>query len=160
ITWVKGKHNFKAGVEFRVLISPQSFLPRARGEYDYASTEEFLKDVKPNGANGGLRGVGQAVFAANNKSIYTFFQDDFHITPTFTLNLGIRYEYTTLFRDEKTQALNALASVPGVITFGVPKTDKKDFAPRIGLAWSPTFHNKVGSFLFPESGHASIRAGF
>src|SRR5262249_37423059 len=65
VSFTKGKHNFKGGVEFRVVIDPSSFLPRSRGEYDYATTEEFLTDVKPTGGNGGLKGVGSSVFAAN-----------------------------------------------------------------------------------------------
>lgn len=160
LTFIRGKHNFKTGVEFRVNISPQSFLPRGRGEYDYGTLEEFLKDVKPTGGNGGLRGVGDAVFAANQTAFYTFFQDDFHVTPNLTFNLGLRYEYTSIFRDEKLQARNALSSVPGVIEFRAPESDKNNFAPRIGFAWSPNFSNKVGKFLFGNPGQGSLRGGF
>jgi hypothetical protein len=35
------------------------------------------------------------------------------------------------------QANNAIADVPGVITFAAPKPDKNDWAPRFGFAWSP-----------------------
>src|SRR5205085_4000250 len=50
---------------------------------------------------------------------------------------------------DKTQALNAISSVPGVVNFGVPKTDKNDIAPRVGFAWDPT-----------GSGKTAVRAGF
>jgi hypothetical protein len=160
VSLVKGKHNFKGGIEIRNIISGNSFLPRGRGEYDYSTLEEFLTDVKPTGFNGGLRGAGTSAFAANQQAIYSFFQDDFHVTPNLTLNLGLRYEYYTLFRDEKLQALNAIANVPGVIEFRIPDTDRNNFAPRIGLAWSPSFDNSVGHLLFGEGGKGVIRAGF
>ena len=47
------------------------------------------------------------------------------------------------------QRVNSLASVPGLITFGTPQPGYKNFAPRIGLAYSPG-----------NSGTTSIRAGF
>ena len=160
LTWLKGKHTLKFGVEFRNVISSNGFLPRARGEYDYSTLEEFLRDLKPTGFNGGLKGVGASAFAANRKSIYWFAQDDIKLTSNLTLNLGLRYEFYTIFRDEKLQALNAIANVPGLIEFGVPKTDKNNFAPRIGLAWAPDFKEGVGHFLFGNNGESSIRAGF
>jgi len=47
------------------------------------------------------------------------------------------------------QSLNIAASVPGLIDFSAPRAPKTNFAPRIGLAWSPG-----------NSGNTSIRAGF
>ncbi|MEW6730237.1 MAG: TonB-dependent receptor [Acidobacteriota bacterium] len=160
ISFTRGKHNFKAGIDFRNNIAPSNFLPRGRGEYDYATLEEFLRDDKPTGFNGGLRGVGESTFAGNQSSYYFFFQDDIRVTPNLTLNLGLRYEYNGLARDERLQARNAFASIPGVIEFKVPETDKNDFAPRIGLAYSPNFDGGIGGFLFGKNGQGAIRAGF
>jgi Carboxypeptidase regulatory-like domain len=134
-TWIKGRHSFKFGAEFRKWISPADFLPRSRGEYDWESLQSFLYDEIPTGSNGGLRGVGTGVFADNRNAFYGFFQDDFKIHPRVTLNLGIRYEYVGNPRDDAYQALNAISSVPGVIEFNVPKTDKNNWAPRFGFAW-------------------------
>ena len=63
--------------------------------------------------------------------------------------MGLRYEYTSNPYTYRLQALNSVSDVPGVITFHEPTTQKKNFAPRIGIAYSP------GS-----SGNTSIRAGF
>ena len=49
----------------------------------------------------------------------------------------------------KLQALNGLSSVPGLIVFDAPKAPRTDFAPRVGVAWSPG-----------RGGNTAIRAGF
>jgi hypothetical protein len=50
---------------------------------------------------------------------------------------------------ERTQILNSISNVPGVLTFGVPQAQTHNFAPRIGIAYSPG-----------TKGTTSIRAGF
>jgi hypothetical protein len=148
-TYTRGRHTFKSGAEFRHYISPNFFLPRSHGDYDYATTQELVNDLVPSLAGNTLRGAGTAIFKQTQSAIYWFVQDDVKVNTRLTLNLGLRYEFTNNFASSKTQALNALSSVPGVIDFHVPKTDKTDFSPRIGFAWDPT---GVGKW--------SVRGGF
>ncbi len=42
LSWIKGKHNFKFGVEYREYISPQGFTQRVRGDYDYLTFEALF----------------------------------------------------------------------------------------------------------------------
>src|SRR6185437_3651810 len=46
---VFGSHNFKFGPEYRRWIAPTDFLPRSRGEWDYATLQELVSDVIPTG---------------------------------------------------------------------------------------------------------------
>jgi outer membrane receptor protein involved in Fe transport len=178
--WTRGRHQMKFGLDYRNAIAPGDFLPRGRGEYAYATLESYLSDVKPDGSNGGLRGVGSGFFAGNQWAIYPFFQDDFKFRPNLTLNLGLRYEYTSNARDAKLQNLNRIANVaagdstlerikqqsgltglfPNGIEFRTPKTDKNNFAPRIGVAWAPDFKDGWLHRVFGNQGESSIRAGF
>lgn len=158
LNYIRGTHSFKFGGEFRDLITTGLFLPRSRGDYIYSSFDELVADAVPTFST--LRGVGSPAFIGNQQFFSAFAQDDWKVRPDLTLNLGIRYEFATLPRSSKLQGLNALASVPGVIEFGVPKNQKLNFAPRIGFAWAPTWDNAVGRFLFGHQGQSSIRANF
>jgi hypothetical protein len=138
VTKTFGKHTVKAGIEVRNNIGPSDFLPRSRGEWDYPDLQSFINDLIPIGANGALRGAGSGFFAANFKALYGFAQDDWKVTPRLTVNLGLRYEWNGLPRDEKLQNLNAISNDPKLgLIFGTPKTDKNNWAPRLGFAYDP-----------------------
>jgi carboxypeptidase family protein len=147
LTWTKGKHTVKFGIEGRKLIAPQTFTQRVRGDYEYNNTLEYLQDLAPTSF--AERSNGNAVYFGDQSAIYWYVNDNYRIRPNVTLNLGLRYEYTTTPFSERLQALNSAASVPGLITFGAPQWSKDNFAPRVGIAWSPG-----------TSGRTSIRAGF
>jgi Carboxypeptidase regulatory-like domain/TonB dependent receptor len=143
VSYIRGKHTFKVGVEGRNYITETTSLPRARGEWDYASLNSLVNDLVPDGGNGALRGAGTASSANNNPAVYWFVQDDWKLMPRLTLNLGLRYEWSGVPRDEGKQALNAIADDPAVgLIFRKPKSDTNNFGPHVGFAWDPTGHGK------------------
>src|SRR5229473_5283956 len=143
VSYIRGKHTFKFGVEGRNYITETTSLPRARGEWDYASLNSLINDSVPDGANGALRGAGTASSANNNPAVYWFVQDDWKVLPRLTVNLGLRYEWSGVPRDEGKQALNAIANDPAVgLIFRKPKSDTNNFGPHVGFAWDPTGHGK------------------
>jgi hypothetical protein len=147
VTWVKGNHTIKVGEDFRKSISPQTFTQRARGDYEWSSLQDYLYDLAPDVT--GERSAGNPVYYGNQIATFTYAQDSWKMRPNFTLNLGLRYEYTTVPLTMRQQTINAISSVPGVLEFTEPKAQKNNWAPRIGLAYSPG-----------KSGNTSIRAGF
>jgi hypothetical protein len=160
LNFIAGRHQFKAGAEMRHWIAPQNFLPYSRGQWDYATLSELVNDLVPTGLNSAMRGAGSGFFAGNQSAVYGFLQDDFKAGANLTLNLGLRYEYTTNPRDAALQELNAIASVPGLFDFRAPKTDKNNFAPRFGFAYAPKFDSGFLKKVFGEAGRSSLRGGF
>lgn len=136
LTYVRGNHTWKGGLEWRHWIAPTDFLPRARGEWNYATLQELINDQVPNGANGALRGAGSGFFAGNNNALYWFLQDDWKVHPRLTLNLGLRYEWAGVVRDAGLQAINGISDDPALgLIFRKPKDDVNNFAPRFGFAY-------------------------
>jgi hypothetical protein len=155
MSYSRGAHTFKFGAEFRRWIAPGGFLPRERGEWQYADLSNLVSDTVP--IDFAKRGAGSGRTDGNQSAFYWFFQDDWKFTPRFTLNAGIRYEWVGVPYLETLQQLNKISDCPECksqffpngMFFNVPKTDKNNFAPRVGFAWDPT-----------GDGKWSVRGGF
>jgi len=147
LSWTKGKHTFKFGFDGRNVISPQHFIQRERGDYNWSTLGEYLADNVPD--DFAERNLGSTSYYGNQWATYLYATDNWRLKNNLTLNLGVRWERTTVPSGQALQALNTLADVPGLISFHGPRAQNKNFAPKIGIAYSP------GS-----SGRTSIRAGF
>jgi hypothetical protein len=159
ITYLAGNHSLKFGGDFRNLISPQSFSQRVRGDYEYNDLQRFLTDQSPD--TFGERNAGNNIYYGNQHILYAFVQDDWRFRPNLTFNMGVNYSYQQVPSGARTsQALNAISSVPGLIEFRAPKTQTKNFAPKVGFAYSPNYKSGLMGSLFGEGGKTSIRAGF
>lgn len=156
-TYVVGNQSLKFGGDFRRIISPQTFVQRGRGDYDYNTLDRFLRDVNPEF---GERNVGSAPYAGDQHIFFAFLQDDYRVRPNLTLNLGVNYSYQGVPRGAQEQSRNSISSVPGVLVFNAPKAQKKNFAPKVGLAYAPNFESGLLGRVFGSGGKSSIRAGF
>src|SRR5262249_16922226 len=100
--------------------------------------------------------ISEATFNATQWNQGYFFQDDIKVTRNFTVNAGLRYEYSTV-------PLGFFgATDPAVLALGVPgpmRPDKNNWAPRVGFAYSPDSDNPFLRKIFGHS-QSSIRGGF
>jgi outer membrane receptor protein involved in Fe transport len=158
LTWIVGKHAFKFGFEYVNRPNQIFFLPRHAGEYEYSDLGDFFQDLKPEDFN--HKGIGDPIQPLGSHQYGGFAQDDWKVTHNLTLNLGVRYDYQSIYEVEKLQAKSANGNIPGVIEFREPKPDRNNWAPRIGVAWAPSFTGGIGGFLFGKEGEGSIRANF
>ena len=88
--------------------------------------------------NGGTWGQRANIFS-------TFFQDDWHITPTLTLNLGLRWELHTPWVEVKDRQTN-FGLISGAVEIAGQNGNSRalynqyngitNFQPRIGIAWN------------------------
>jgi hypothetical protein len=147
LSWFKDKHALKVGFDGRNLIAETTFISRIRGEYQYSTPDRFLRDLPPDTL--AQRNTGGKLYVGNNHQLYFYANDNWKVTRTLSLNLGLRYEFSSIARSMKEWDLNRIADVPGVLTFRAPKPQKDNWAPRIGFAYSP------GS-----RANLSIRGGF
>ncbi|MBL8218969.1 MAG: hypothetical protein JNL62_07060, partial [Bryobacterales bacterium] len=77
------------------------------------------------------------------RAVSFFVQDDFKVAPRFTLNLGMRYEYTTPFYGNGANVnVNFNPTNQGLLIAGKDGNDKylvtpdrNNFGPRLGFAW-------------------------
>jgi len=150
LTWIKGAHTLKFGFEARKHISPQKFIQRSRGDYDYLQLSDFSWDLDPTqDGNFAERSFGNVGYSGDQKGFFWYGNDIWKIRRNLSINLGLRYEYTSTPYGWTQQSLNSISDVPGLITFGSPQAPKHDFMPRIGFAYSPG-----------DKGNMSIRGGF
>jgi hypothetical protein len=147
LSWTRGAHNFKFGFDGWKSISPQNFLQRSRGDYEWNYLNDYLYDLNPDYF--AQRSIGTAAYSGDQYLLGFYGNDDWKIRPNFTVNLGLRYEYQTVPYTERLQSLNSLSSVPGLISFNEPQPQKANFMPRVGFAYSPGTNGKT-----------SIRGGF
>ena len=177
LTVRQGNHSFNFGTDNRrtELNSdlPRNFRPLItfngapevglNANDDFGFTNRFVQPVDLAAA-GAASGFFQTLTAGSDAAInlrfyqFNFYgQDEWRIRRNLSLSYGLRYEYNTPAREvnqrvESSFADPALRLVPGLSRFiaGRTKTyepDKNNFAPRIGIAFSPSLFEGRTSVL-------------
>jgi hypothetical protein len=129
-----GQHNFQPGD-----LSPSSLVSFMTGVSQF-----YQRSVSYPGF--GPPGGGFAPFSMRRYTWSGWFQDDFKVSPSLTLNLGLRYEYNSV----PYETANRLAGIVNDPHFlkdpslylrmvlnpqPIYREDYKGFAPRFGFAW-------------------------
>ena len=148
VSFLRGKHAFKFGVETLFMRPFFGTYAGARGTFNFSGTNAFgtstpLEDFLAGMADPGSGGVvlsGDPRRHLKQEDYSGFFEDAWHILPHVTLNYGLRYEYFTVLRDANNRIGNWDPTV-GLEQVGVNNINSayngyhKDFSPRLGIAW-------------------------
>ncbi len=184
LTWVHGNHSFKFGgqyEQFRV-HNPFGYLNNGYysygGQGQYSSGDPVLDYVL--GIPDSYQQTSDGFIDAIAMELYAYAQDSWRVSPDLTFNYGLAWDVEGPNQNKQFGGLgiicwnasnsesNVYPGAPPGLSFngdpgcneagGVP-TRYDHFAPRIGLAWSPSNGPK---FLIGTPGaHAmSIRTGF
>jgi len=100
------------------------------------------------------RSFGSTERNMTQKSGGAYINDDWKLSPRFTLSLGLRYELAMPITERNNLATNFLPNL-GLVQLGTSalpqlyKADKNNFGPRAGFAWDPA-----------GDGRTSVRAGY
>jgi len=190
MTWVKGNHTFKGGYSLLLEGFPQQSSIRAFGEFAFSNQQT---ENPAEYSVGGIifpSGFGYASFllgqtnsvqtsAINdtrlgNHSMGAFFQDSWKVNRKLTLELGLRWDYTTLLQEQYGRMSDACftcinptlassyqpAGLPGAIVYGAtnkgPLTHPYplSFGPHIGVAYqidSKTVFRAGGSIAYSSA---------
>jgi hypothetical protein len=191
ITWTRGKHNFKFGEDLRRL-QHQSILPSGPATFNFSTLETGLPGATGTTGNefasfllGQVDSGGQYINNAveGNRFWYSgaYAQDDWKVTPTLTLNLGLRWDVFTPYQEvvnrysimDPTKPNPAAGGVLGAYVFagGTAGTEPytgssrlttnantiwHNFAPRLGAAWKLSnrfvIRSAYGISYYPDGG--------
>jgi outer membrane receptor protein involved in Fe transport len=155
LSWVHGKHELKFGGGYQhqginVLqgIATNGFFVFA----PFPVTDAFASFLTGQPVVF-LQGIGDFSRGIRGESANWYAQDTYKVTPRFTVNAGLRYELPTPYTEihnrqslfEPGKKSRVLTNAPAGLLYpgdpGVPggliPTDKKAFAPRLGVAWDP-----------------------
>jgi outer membrane receptor protein involved in Fe transport len=147
-----GRHGLKMGADIRYITLDNIAAFDSKGTFTFDNFQAYMNNL----AVSYVQALQTASFKAKQWQSFMFVQDDFKVTPTFTVNMGLRYELSTtpfgFFGATDAQSLGAL--VPGPV-----KKDTNNWAPRAGATWSPAPSGGVMKKLFGD-GDAVVRGGF
>jgi hypothetical protein len=155
LTILRGRHTFKMGGQWQ-RYQQNRFYPGNNGllggfTYDGRFTglafADFLLDLLANKSIGSQSGT----WGHRQNRVGIFFQDDFKVRNNLTLNLGMRWEYTSPVVEVKDRQSNFDLRTGRQLFAGrdgnsraLYKPYYAGFEPRIGFAWTPeAFNNKL-----------------
>lgn len=166
-SWKVGKHDVKFGVDFHRTSVEQYFDKYFRGRLKFSggcvsSSSSGLDDFLAGCVDSGFQYFGDSTRHTHENNFGFYAQDSFRVTPHVTFNYGLRWDYFGIVQ-EKNNLLSNITSIspsPGTGTFQLTQVgqpglsslynpDKKDFAPRVSVAWDTT-----------GKGKTVVRAGF
>ena len=154
-TWLKGRHTFKFGGEFRRAAISNFNDNLERGIFQFTAgvglSTDPVVDALANFYTGGSQDTtfcctSVSVDAGNtqrttyNNGFSFFAQDDYRLRSNFTLNFGLRWEYFGPLSEKNNLLSNLgrdgnLAMVGTDGLNGLYNRDLHDFGPRLGFAW-------------------------
>jgi hypothetical protein len=163
-SWKINKHAVKFGVDYH-RTSIQQYLDKYfRGRLRFKDTFDAngnliataLQNFLAGNVTDGFQYFGDSTRHTFENNFGFYIQDSYRITPRLTLNYGIRWDYFGVVREKKNLLSNITSISPaaGTGTFTLTQVgqpglselynpDKKDFAPRVNLAWDVTGKGKT-----------------
>jgi hypothetical protein len=147
----KGLHTIKFGVGVeRDQLNETTVTADYLGTFKFPSMAAFLTN-NPKSVVGSVPGLVTPRYMRIS-IVGAYLQDDWRIRPRLTLNLGLRYEMSTVPTETKGKLTNLPTLESGTPHVGDPyfaNPTLRNFEPRVGFAWDPF-----------GDGKTAVRGGF
>jgi hypothetical protein len=151
-TMQRGRHSIKAGTDIRYVDLDNVAAFNTKGSFAFNNLQDYMNNL----AVTFTQALQTSSFVATQWNLNFFVQDDWRPTSNLTINVGLRYENSTvpldLFGAEEPEVRAAL--VPGPA-----RRDNNNWAPRVGFAWSPSPDGGLARTIFGD-GTSSFRGGY
>ena len=150
LTWTKGKHSLKFGGNWQ-RASAGSLRNRARTILDVTGGTgepvDSLVALLLGRFDDASRSFGSTVRSMSQNSFGLYVNDDFRISPRFTISLGLRYDYSGSLGEANDLGSNFFPD-RGLVNLGegidrLYNPDKNNFGPRVGFAWDVSGNGKT-----------------
>jgi Carboxypeptidase regulatory-like domain/TonB dependent receptor-like, beta-barrel len=154
-SWKMNKHDVKVGGEFHRTSIQQKFDKYSRGRLRFPDLETLLEMIPSTSALGTFNYTGLTRRHTYQNGFGFYVQDGFRLTPRVMLNYGLRWDYYAVVAEKNklfSDFIPATGDLQTVGPGGLPslyKPDKKDFSPRVSIAWDVT-----------GKGRTVVRAGY
>ncbi|HSZ21037.1 MAG TPA: TonB-dependent receptor [Candidatus Acidoferrum sp.] len=161
VSVLRGKHAFMFGGEIINNTADVFVTANGKGSIRFSNLTNFLEgNIRSTGTLSQIL-TGNPERHLSNQGYAAFMQDDWHIKPRLTLNLGLRYEIQTVLKDRDNQLGNFDPNSPtGLVQVGFGETsayhgDHNNFSPRVGFAWDVQGNGKTvvrggGSIMYEQ----------
>jgi hypothetical protein len=177
VTKVLGAHTLKFGGQFHYDQVNENPNATFNGTFNFDGTEtgsafaDFLLGTPSNFT----QSTGQHFYLRNHYA-GVFGEDSWRIRPNLTLNVGLRWDVIEPWSEKYNSIQTIVAGAQSVLypnatpdllvpgDPGIPSTISptkyRNFAPRIGIAYSPKVGNGILKAIFGDAGESSVRASY
>jgi Carboxypeptidase regulatory-like domain/TonB dependent receptor len=150
LSYLTGKHTLKFGGEYTHIEADSNIPDFGRGQINFNGGGAFAGSTALDDFFAGVPTSGQVLLGNPTRrmlwyNLAGFVEDDWRLSPKFTLNVGLRYEYKSPIREANNNWANFDPNSPtGLVQQGTPghntmwNADRGDFSPRVGFAYDAT----------------------
>ena len=154
-TWnidAAGSHVLKAGVELSRIAASQTFPTNYYGSFNFLTDDPT---AQPNTASIAVgftdpNGLSDADASATGYTTGVYVNDEWRMTPRFTLSLGVRHdaEFNTMDNNytvpwASDPVLQAIPELTDYLNRGDRKSQLGNISPRVSFSWDPTGKNQT-----------------